>query len=298
MVPSPSIAASPPAVREVEVGAADGATVAVRLFEPARSPQGTLVVHGATAAPQRYYARFAEHVATRGWRVITYDYRGVGRSRPASLRGFEATMRDWAELDARAVLAWAARRFPGPRASIGHSFGGQLVGLIDEAHAVDRAIMVGSQLGYYRHWRGGARIKLGAIWLGLVPALTATFGYLPGRAGLGEDLPRGVAREWATWCTSPNYLLDHVDGAAERMARFDAPTLFYSFTDDEFAPQGAVDALLERLPGAPLTHRRISPADLGLDRIGHFGFFRPEHRDTLWDEALDFLTGALVRRAA
>jgi hypothetical protein len=28
--------------------------------------------------------------------------------------------------------------------------------------------------------------------------------------------------------------------------------------------------------------KRFSPKDLGLKRIGHFGFFRPEHKDRLW----------------
>jgi len=28
--------------------------------------------------------------------------------------------------------------------------------------------------------------------------------------------------------------------------------------------------------------KRIAPADVGLKRIGHFGFFRREHEQSLW----------------
>jgi len=115
-------------------------------------------------------------------------------------------------------------------------------------------------------------------------------GYLPGRAGLGGvDLPRGVAKEWARWCSHPNYLISGHPDALERFARFDPPALFYSFTDDAFAPRRAVRALLEQLSSARVEHRRLHPRDLGAVSVGHFGFFRPAFRETLWADALDFL---------
>jgi len=33
----------------------------------------------------------------------------------------------------------------------------------------------------------------------------------------------------------------------------------------------------------------IKPADAGATKIGHFGFFRPEHRDTLWRGGAEWL---------
>jgi predicted alpha/beta hydrolase len=33
----------------------------------------------------------------------------------------------------------------------------------------------------------------------------------------------------------------------------------------------------------------IAPAEAGVSKIGHFGFFRPDHRDTLWREAAEWL---------
>jgi len=285
-------------VSSLELLAADGTVLGGTLFTPAGRARGTVIVHSATAVPQGYYRRFALFAAQAiGARVLTYDYRGIGKSRPRSLRGFQATLTDWARLDAVAVHTFVRERFPGePYAIIGHSFGGQLVGLIDEPNAATGVVMVGAQLAYFRDWPAKDHKKLGFVWKMLVPAASALFGYMPGRLGLGEDLPRGVARQWAEWCLHPDYLIsEHLD-ARERFARFDAPTLFYSFTDDEYAPEAAVDHLLRRLRRAPIEHVRLTPQERGADAIGHFGFFRPRFSATLWVEAASFLRDSLERR--
>jgi predicted alpha/beta hydrolase len=206
-------------------------------------------------------------------------------------------MSEWGTLDALAIHRHV-RRHHGrhPVAMLGHSFGGQLVGLIDEARETHGAIFVGAQLGYYGHWAGLERVKMGLIVRALIPAVSATVGYLPGRLGIGEDLPRGVAVEWARWCSHPDYLISEHPQAAQRFARFDRPALFYSFTDDDLAPLRSVSALLERLSSARIDHRRLRPRDLGARSIGHFGFFRRHFRETLWADAADFLVDILAGR--
>lgn len=296
--PRETNAPEPVEIDQVELVADDGTVLGGTLFTPRARARGTVIIHSATAVPQGYYRRFAQFVVQAiNARVLTYDYRGIGESRPRSLRGFQASLTDWARLDAAAAHRFVRERFPSePFAVIGHSFGGQLVGLIDEPNAATAAVMVGAQLAYYRDWPARDHGKLGFVWNWLVPAATAVFGYMPGRFGLGEDLPRGVARQWAAWCTHPDYLIsEHLD-ARERFARFDAPTLFYSFTDDEYAPEAAVDHLLRRLRRAPLQHVRLSPEDRGADAIGHFGFFRPRFATTLWTEAATFLRDSLEGR--
>ncbi len=276
------------------VHASDGFPLAVRTYSPEKAARATVILHGATAVPQSYYARFASHLATEGARVVTFDYRGVGGSRPASLRGFSATMTDWATRDAVAVVRWAKARWGGPRIAIGHSFGGQALGLADEAYDVDGAVFVAAQLGFYGHWPARERARLGLMWYGLVPALTSTVGYLPAWGGLGEELPADVAREWAKWCRSPGYYLDHVPGSRARLASFDRPLLALSFDDDDFAPRRAVDALLDTLTRARVDHRHIRPSEVGLRTIGHFGFFRVRAAG-LWSEVSGFMEDVIAR---
>lgn len=281
---------------QIELITADAMVLGASLFTPRGPACGTVIIHGATAVPQGYYRRFARFIAgALGTRVLTYDYRGIGRSRPRSLRGFDATLTQWARLDASAAHAFVRERFPDqPFAVVGHSFGGQLVGLIDEPRGASGVVMVGAQLAYYRDWPERAQRRLALTWKWLVPIASALFGYMPGRFGLGEDLPRGVARQWASWCLHPDYLIsEHLD-ARERFARFDAPTLFFSFTDDDYAPEAAIDNLLRRLRRAPLEHVRLEPRARGADAIGHFGFFRPQFSATLWMEAASFLGDSLA----
>jgi predicted alpha/beta hydrolase len=280
----------PSSLSEVLLAAMDGLPLAATLFEPAGPARGTMILHPAVATPQRFYNPFASFLAERGVRVLTYDYRGVGRSRPRSLRGYRATMTEWALCDARAAHRFVTERYArSPLAILGHSFGGQLVGLVDEARDVSGALLVASQFGYCGDWPWPQRARYGFMWRAMVPALTATFGYLPGRMGLGEDLPRGVAEEWARWCLAPDYVISGHPDAAARFARFDAPVALYSFTDDPLAPLRAVDALRTRLTSAKLEHRRVDAAVVGQGAIGHHGFFRAKCRAPLWDEALAFL---------
>ena len=110
----------------------DGRGLAARLHAPAGEARASVVIHGATATPRRYYDRFARWLAAKGFRVLTYDYRGVGGSRRASLRDDDATARDWAERDAVAAVRRLREDFPdAPILMVGHSFGGQSLGLHD-----------------------------------------------------------------------------------------------------------------------------------------------------------------------
>jgi predicted alpha/beta hydrolase len=284
-------------ITPLRLEALDGVPIGATLFEPAGPAVGTVIVHGATATPAGYYRRFAEFLAGSGLRVVTYDYRGIGGSRPPTLVGYRATMSDWANQDARAVHRFVRHRFGKDRvAVVGHSFGGQLLGLVDEGRDAAGIVLVGSQLGYYGHWPLPARVRLGIVWYALVPVLTSAFGYLPGKAGLGEDLPSGVAEEWGRWCRHPDYFVGEHPDAEDRFAQIGSPVLLYSVTDDDMAPEPAVDALMQHLRSANVEHRRVDPQEHGGAPIGHFGFFRPRFRTTLWRDAATFLTDALQGR--
>jgi predicted alpha/beta hydrolase len=257
-----------------------------------------VLVSPATGARQRYYSRFAAFLAARGLPTVTYDYRGIGGSRPESLVGFEARLQDWGTLDLSGAIATVRERFPGRRVLlVGHSMGGQLLGLADNARDVAALLTVGSGSGYYRLFP--QRLRMALTWGVLAPLLVRTFGMLPGWAGTSEDLPAGVASQWARWCLSPDYLMSE-GGEARRKAyaSLDLPLRAYSFTDDPIASPGAVRHLLSFFAGAQVEHRLLSPRQVGRP-IGHFGFFREPFRDSLWKDAADWLADkALAPRYA
>lgn len=58
-----------------------------------------IVMASATGVPHGFYKRFAEFAHARGVNVVTTDYRGIGDSKPATLKGFDMQYADWSTLD-------------------------------------------------------------------------------------------------------------------------------------------------------------------------------------------------------
>jgi len=287
---------------ELEIRAGDGFSLAATLHHPeAPEEESVVLVNAGTGIRRGFYARFAAFLASCGFPVLTWDYRGIGDSRPASLRGLRAAMRDWGREDLEALLGWVGERHPGrPILVVGHSAGGQILGLAPSASRISAVLAVAAQSGWYRHWPVPRRYLMAGLWWGLMPAATALCGYFPSRAlGLGEDLPKGVALEWARWCRNPQYMVD-ASGAPLRphFADLRAPVLAFSFADDPFAPRAAVEQLLSFYTEANVTHRHVVPSEIGLRGVGHFGFFRETCREVLWKECVDWLRrrGAAAER--
>jgi predicted alpha/beta hydrolase len=76
--------------------------------------------------------------------------------------------------------------------------------------------------------------------------------------------------------------------ARENFAAIRAPVLSLSFADDTFyAPTSAVDELHGWLANAKLESRRIAPADVDEEEIGHFGFFTRVVGEQLWPQMVE-----------
>jgi predicted alpha/beta hydrolase len=287
--------------RGLRIPARDGFRLAATLYEPepgrGTGERGTLVViSSATAAPRGYYDGFARYLSARGLAVLTYDYRGIGGSRPRSLRGFHARMAEWGEEDLAGMIDWSVRHLQPERLlMVGHSVGGQLVGLAGNNGRVDALLAVAAQSGYLGHWPKPMRYRLALRWYLEVPLTSRIFGYIPGRLALKEDLPGGVAREWAAWCRRPGFLLEGHEERRAGFERFDRPIRAYSFGDDDFAPRPAVESLMALYRNAPVERRHVEPAEIGASSISHFGFFRDRFRETLWSDAADWLERKAAR---
>jgi predicted alpha/beta hydrolase len=282
--------------------AADGYAIsgcAWREPEGDRSSRPVVIINPANAVQCRYYFRLAAFLCQRGCDVIAYDYRGIGRSRPSSLRGFEASWLDWGRLDFEAALRHAECAFPGqPIQVIAHSIGGFLLGLAPSNHLIQRVFTVGAQYAYWPDYAADRRLRMLVKWHLVTPLLTAIFGYFPGQSlGWLEDMPRGVVRDWVfsrarferTWRGRAR--ARHPDNAmlVRQFAAVTAPILALSVTDDEFGTIAAVERLLAYFDRSAKTHLRISPASIGEPAIGHFGFFNSRLQSKLWDIALQWL---------
>jgi predicted alpha/beta hydrolase len=284
------------AAQPFKLRCADGRELAAHWFAaPAR--RAVLLLNPATGFPQTFYFRLADYAASRGYDTLVYDYRGMGASAPGSLASETCRMSDWGLLDMRSALAEAAARAAGlPVATLGHSVGGQFLGLLTN-HALARAhVQIATSIGYWR-WEL-APFKYLAWWFWHVhgPLMLKLKGFIPSGGGWsGLPLPPGVFEEWRRWCLRTDhfgpdlrtYLADNV------FAEIRAPLLNVGFSDDPIATRRTVAELDKYYPNAARESRWYTPADAGSARIGHDGFFAARHRDTLWRPVLDWLAGKL-----
>lgn len=290
--PAPSVAV---AFREV---AADGFSLGGfswrhAIEDPTRA---VVIINAATAVRCRFYARFADYLYANGVDVITYDYRGIGESRPATLRGFDASWSDWGALDFQAMLTRAQREFPGqPIDVVGHSFGGCAAGLAASAPLVRRLVTVGAQFAYWRDYAADSRWRLLCKWHLAMPLLTRAFGYFPGkRLGWMEDTPAGVVRDWVTPAAAYEQRPSGRKLGALGFARVRADILAISLTDDPFGSVAAIERLLGYFTASARTHLRIAPHEIDEPSVGHFAFFHSRFQAQLWPIALGWLRDAQV----
>jgi predicted alpha/beta hydrolase len=275
-----------------QLHAHDGYPLGVSAYRPQR-PRYSLLLNSATGVSKRFYQSFAEHAASRGAWVFCYDYRGIGASRVRDWQGAAPCMADWGALDQASLLDHLASDLP--LALLGHSVGGQLPGLADNVTRIQAMLGVAAQSGYWRLWPASQQLRLALNWYGVIPLATRLFGQLPGWAIGGEALPRGVALEWARWCRTPAFI-STPDGRPLRphFSKLQAPARFLAISDDQaFAPQRAVAELASFYSAAQRDLQTITPADWGLRKLGHFGFFRRDTPRALWDQQLDWLERAL-----
>lgn len=277
--------------------------MAATLWQPSTDDEARVVavINAGMGIPASYYARFAAWLADRGVPTLIYDYRGIGDSRPLSLRGFTASVEEWGSKDCAAMLRWVESRYPAAeRAVICHSIGAFVTGFVRDPALVDRMILVGGHTGYYGDYAWPAKPAMYLLWHVVMPSITRIFGYFPGqRLHLLEDLPAGIALEWAArrrpdfwWTVKTASGEPDLERIAELRARFQsihARTLALRFTDDPFATEAATDRILGLYGNAAATRLTLRPSDTDGHAIGHFGFFRSRYRTTLWPQVLGWL---------
>lgn len=282
-------------VEPLSIPCRDGFVLSATLRRPmaARRERGLAIINPATGVAARYYRRYAEFLVDQGMAALTWDYRGVGDSRPADLRRARFRWRDWGELDFDAVAAWARARDPaGLVVAVGHSIGGFLPGFAAAAPLIDRFLSVGAQFAYWRDYAPQARAQLLLKWHVVMPLLTAALGYFPGRRlGWLEDLPAGVAFEWSFRGARMERSYPPADraGVLARFAAVRAPILALAATDDEYATLPAVRRGLSYYSSAERKCLLLSPEELGCDAVGHFSLFHINRREPFWPATVSWL---------
>lgn len=271
----------------------DGTSLVFRHFSVTDSPRAAVIIPSAMGVAQKFYTQFAQWLANQGYHVTTFDYRGIGFSAPHTLRGFPVNIVDWARQDCAAVIDRVRSDVPNvPLHWIGHSLGGQLIGLIPNRDRIDRVVTVATGTGYWLENTWRTKSMVWWLWFFLVPLALRTAGYFPGkRLRKVGDLPFGVMQQWRRWCLNREYVVGaEGEGVRADYASVRTPMLSLSFTDDEMMSAKGIKSLHGLYSNAPVEYRRIAPREIGVRHIGHFGFFRPQFEQTLWPLVPEWLS--------
>ena len=125
--------------------------VVARFFAPAGEPRAAVLVVPAMGVTQVFYTAFAQWLATQGFLVATFDFRGIGQSRHGNLRKVATDILDWARLDCAAMVDALSARVGGkPLFWVGHSLGGQILPFVPNRERVARMVTVATGSGYWR----------------------------------------------------------------------------------------------------------------------------------------------------
>ena len=192
------------------LNSSENRTINCQLFE-SNSSNIILIIASAMGVKQSFYKNFSEFVETGGISVITFDYSGIGDSLNGNIKNHKDSLYSWGNNDLEAVITHTIEKFPHhKKVIIGHSVGGQLIGLAPSSIHLDKIILISAQSGYWGFWKGFNKIKMFLNWYLLFPTLTYFIGYMPSkRFSKMENLPANVAKEWAKWCRNLNYLFDY-----------------------------------------------------------------------------------------
>jgi predicted alpha/beta hydrolase len=167
-----------------------------------RSPEGAtrgvaVLAHALMARRTEFYrnqaASFASFLVDQGWRVVAFDFRGHGESRPAAHEGGVYGYDDLVARDLSAVCAFA-REQAGPRdpvVVVGHSLGGHAAFAAQGTGAieVDALVGIGAAPPFLRdHEPSRARWLLKRAIFASMLATARRVGRFPARAlRLGSD---------------------------------------------------------------------------------------------------------------
>lgn len=239
----------------------------------------------ATGITQNFYHAFAEWLITQGYEVLSFDFRGIGRSLHGPLSQSEASIVDWGKLDIPAAIETLLYKTRADQVIlVGHSAGGQLLGIVPNHEKVAKVVAVSGSTGHVKGLKGRTKLLASVMFNVLFPLARITKGYAPTQAiGMGENLPKDVAKQWAQFCRKPGYVINAIGKSVfeDYHTQISCPITVLWSSDDEIATEANVKDLLRLYPNADTQMIELKPKSYGHKTIGHMLMFKKSHQN-LW----------------
>lgn len=282
---------------ELTIVTQDDIHLSTLLISPSVEPLGVVQFHAGTVIRKEFYLKFARFLSDQGFIVVLFDYRGVGGSRPTSLRRFNASIYDWGRKDATAVLDWIKDKYPHlPIHLFAHSMGGQIIGLMYNWPLFEKIVVVASSSGNWHNFDSSYRRKISISTNLMFPINLFLFGYVPGRFGLGQDWPKGVAKDWWKNSQENGLMADHLTAKHGNVYYkvIDKKIDAYFIEDDHMATTATIPNFQKSYPNSTVTTILLKPFDYQFDSIGHFGLFKDWSKGKLWSDVISSFTSSSI----
>ncbi|MGI2114770.1 alpha/beta hydrolase family protein [Shewanella frigidimarina] len=279
-------------VKQKTIKCSDSVELAATIYEPTITVKGAVMMAPATGIKRQFYANFAHYLANNGYGVITFDNRGIGGSSTGPVTQNAASLQCWGEKDMPAVLEYLQQTFPQTKYHlVGHSAGGQLIGLMHNAMDISSMFNFACSSGQLTNMKLSYLVQAHFFMNFFIPLSNAMFGHTKSQwLGMGEPLPKSVAKQWQQWCNGQGYVKTAFGKTVHQHCynELTLPSLWVNAVDDDIANNANVADMMSVFPklnGQTLT---LTPSEHGLSEIGHMKFFSSKSQ-VLWPLALDWL---------
>ncbi|MEI6266199.1 MAG: alpha/beta fold hydrolase [Sphingobacteriia bacterium] len=261
------------------------------LFIPSEL-KSAVMIGPATGIKRGFYHSFATYLADNGYGVITFDYEGIGASRSGCLKTCKASLVSWGSSDLSVVFSTLKTIFPNVKYHlVGHSAGGQLVGLMRGATELTSIFNVGCSSGCIKNMKYPFKAKAYFFMNVYIPINNLLFGYTNTQwVGMGEPLPKKSAQQWTDWCNGKGYVENYINKNSISHCYNDlsCPSIWINATDDDIANDKNVADMIRVFPKLKAERITIDPAAYGFKEVGHMKYFSNQ-KSKLWVLAKDWL---------
>ncbi|STX81315.1 Predicted hydrolase of the alpha/beta-hydrolase fold [Legionella busanensis] len=276
---------------EISISCPDGYVLAGTLYKP-DVLKGAVMIAPATGIKRVFYNSFASYLAEHDYGVICFDNRGIGDSVKHSIKDVNASLIDWGSLDMPAVLEKLKNLFPSVSYHlIGHSAGGQLAGLMNNAKDISSMFNFASSSGSLSNMHYPFKLQAYFFLNVFIPLNNLLFGYTKTHwLGMGEPLPKMVAYQWQKWCKGKGYVAMDFGQTIQKHSynELEIPSQWLHATDDPIANYENVQDMLKVYPMMVSEVITLEPKKLGYKDIGHMKFFSSKYKN-LWSYTLNWL---------
>lgn len=261
----------------------DGYQLAAQFYPALNSDKSyPILICPATGITKNFYHAFAQWLNQQGYPVLSFDFRGIGESLHGALKDSTASINDWGMYDIPAAIEALLNRTQAEKVIIvGHSAGGQLLGIASNYHKVAKVLAIAGSTGHVKGLKGKTKVLAPVMFNIIFPVSSLVKGYGATQfIGMGENLPKNVAKQWAEFCSKPGYVMNAIGKSIfeDYHQQIQCPITSFWATDDEIATHTNVKDLLRLYPNAERKLIELNPQQLGYKQIGHMLMFKKSHQ--------------------